>query len=463
MFSAAWAVNRYVGSMGWGGLMKVASRWFPVSYHATAMGWLSLSYLLGDALVRLYLGTFIRYGVGWRGIFFIWAAIKGHPCGRRSFCSNPARSRSALMKPPADPANLFGSSGESPHPESLGQLLWPLLGSLSFWLICVMSVGLTLIRETVTLWLPKILKDELQFKEGEAVQWSMLFPLAGAAAAPVGRLSLGSSQRPAFPGRHAGAGVACGQPDFARGAAVGRRSHADADPDRRRGLLLDRAFIRFRRRDRLNLGGKLGSSTAAGLIDAAGYLGAVFSGYGIGGLAQVFGWPTVFLVLAGAAVLTALVTVLYWLRQPQRTETLNLEVPVSEIRLVVFDLAGTSIDFGWIAPVAAFVGAFARHKVTITKANARAPMGLSKKDHVRAIFALPKVAEDWQRVHRRAGTRRRRGGLSRFHAVANGSGGSALQGGAGLARLPGGIPRQGNPRGNDDRLLPGGGDNGFTA
>ena len=51
----------------------------------------------------------------------------------------------------------------------------------------------------------------------------------------------------------------------------------------------------------LDLGGKRGGSTAAGLIDAAGYLGAIVSVYGVARLAEVHGWSAGFRVLAGAA------------------------------------------------------------------------------------------------------------------------------------------------------------------
>jgi phosphonoacetaldehyde hydrolase len=49
------------------------------------------------------------------------------------------------------------------------------------------------------------------------------------------------------------------------------------------------------------------------------------------------------------------------------------------IRLVVFDWAGTVIDFGCCAPVAAFRDAFAKLGVPVSVAEARAPMGLHKK------------------------------------------------------------------------------------
>ena len=66
----------------------------------------------------------------------------------------------------------------------------------------------------------------------------------------------------------------------------------------------------------LDLGGRRGGGTAAGLIDSAGYLGAVLSGLGIGALAESsYGWVAAFAALAAAAGLTCLVAAVYWLRQ----------------------------------------------------------------------------------------------------------------------------------------------------
>jgi phosphonoacetaldehyde hydrolase len=63
--------------------------------------------------------------------------------------------------------------------------------------------------------------------------------------------------------------------------------------------------------------------------------------------------------------------------------------------LVIFDWAGTMVDFGCCAPIAAFVEAFARRGVAIEEATARADMGIAKADHVRALLARPEVAAAW--------------------------------------------------------------------
>ncbi len=66
------------------------------------------------------------------------------------------------------------------------------------------------------------------------------------------------------------------------------------------------------------------------------------------------------------------------------------------LALVVFDLAGTTVDHGCFAPIAAFLGAFADVGVAVTPDAARGPMGLKKIDHIRELTRLPEVAEQWQ-------------------------------------------------------------------
>src|SRR5215470_16018751 len=71
------------------------------------------------------------------------------------------------------------------------------------------------------------------------------------------------------------------------------------------------------------------------------------------------------------------------------------------LKAVIFDWAGTTVDYGCCAPAAVFVEVFARQGVHITAAEARAPMGLMKKDHIRAIAQTESVARRWEDVHRR--------------------------------------------------------------
>ena len=64
--------------------------------------------------------------------------------------------------------------------------------------------------------------------------------------------------------------------------------------------------------------------------------------------------------------------------------------------LVIFDWAGTMVDFGCRAPVLALLEVFAQRGMPITEGEARADMGKAKAAHVDALLAMPRVATAWQ-------------------------------------------------------------------
>lgn len=69
------------------------------------------------------------------------------------------------------------------------------------------------------------------------------------------------------------------------------------------------------------------------------------------------------------------------------------------VRAVVLDWAGTAVDYGSLGPAAVFVAVFRRHEVAVTVEEARRFMGREKKDHIRAMCALPEIAARWRRAH----------------------------------------------------------------
>jgi phosphonoacetaldehyde hydrolase len=68
---------------------------------------------------------------------------------------------------------------------------------------------------------------------------------------------------------------------------------------------------------------------------------------------------------------------------------------MTHLKAVVFDWAGTMIDFGSRAPMGVFVEAFASFGVTISIADARGPMGRRKREHVADLMVLPHVRAAW--------------------------------------------------------------------
>lgn len=66
------------------------------------------------------------------------------------------------------------------------------------------------------------------------------------------------------------------------------------------------------------------------------------------------------------------------------------------IKAVILDWAGTMIDHGCCAPVMALQRVFEAAGVPISESEARADMGRAKRDHIRAILAMQRVAEAWR-------------------------------------------------------------------
>jgi phosphonoacetaldehyde hydrolase len=61
------------------------------------------------------------------------------------------------------------------------------------------------------------------------------------------------------------------------------------------------------------------------------------------------------------------------------------------VEAVIFDWAGTTVDFGSRAPVRAFVETFARFGLELTDEEARGPMGTSKREHLQRMLLMPTV------------------------------------------------------------------------
>ncbi|MEZ6140440.1 MAG: phosphonoacetaldehyde hydrolase [Zavarzinella sp.] len=78
-----------------------------------------------------------------------------------------------------------------------------------------------------------------------------------------------------------------------------------------------------------------------------------------------------------------------------------MAILTSPIRAVIFDWAGTTVDFGSCGPVSAFIESFRRLKINITVEEAREPMGRGKYDHIEMITRMPRVSAEWERVHGR--------------------------------------------------------------
>ena len=74
------------------------------------------------------------------------------------------------------------------------------------------------------------------------------------------------------------------------------------------------------------------------------------------------------------------------------------------VEAVIFDMAGTIVDFGSRAPAGVFVDVFGRHGVEISLAEARGPMGAEKRAHIAALLQAPSIQARFVDRHGRPST-----------------------------------------------------------
>ena len=77
---------------------------------------------------------------------------------------------------------------------------------------------------------------------------------------------------------------------------------------------------------------------------------------------------------------------------------------MTKVEGVIFDWAGTTVDFGCFAPVNVFISIFEEVGVEVTMEEARRPMGMLKIDHIRTMLEMPRISALWQVKQGRAFT-----------------------------------------------------------
>jgi sugar phosphate permease len=308
VFTLAWLGNRLVQSIGWAGLLKVSSKWFNFSSYGAIIGLLSVSYLVGDAIARPAMGAMIAHGFGWRALFVFAAAVAAFMLVANFIFLRESRSELGHAPAVANPLNLFAHTEE--RPARLRDLLGPLLRSRAFLLVCLLSFGCTVVRETFNFWTPQYLHGAFGYSPAEAATLSAVFPGVGVISVlGTGWFSdrLGVIGRPAimFSGLTAAAAtllVLAFLPGGAHAAwlavaLIGLVAFCLLGPY----SYLGGAFA-------LDFGGLRAGAAASGIIDGVGYLGGALAGDSVARLAVAFGWRGVFVALAlvcGASALAA--------------------------------------------------------------------------------------------------------------------------------------------------------------
>jgi phosphonoacetaldehyde hydrolase len=72
------------------------------------------------------------------------------------------------------------------------------------------------------------------------------------------------------------------------------------------------------------------------------------------------------------------------------------------LKALVLDWAGTTVDFGSLAPARTLQRLFTGLEIVLTEAETRHGMGLPKKEHIRGILGIERVRQAWRQLHGQA-------------------------------------------------------------
>jgi OPA family glycerol-3-phosphate transporter-like MFS transporter len=306
IFTLAWIGNRLTQSLSWAGLIKVSSKWFDFTSYGMIIGILSISYLVGDAAARQWMGMLIGAGYGWRTLFLFAAVVAGLCLAANLLFLRESRVALGFSEAKPNPLNLY--AGSDRRPQSVRQLLAPLLRSRAFITVCLLSLGCTIIRESFNSWTPAYLHDYVGYDMSKAASLSAIFPGVGA----VSVLASGwLSDRLGVNGRALIMLVGLAATAAALIMLMSTRAHAAGTllPLISIGTIafcllgpysyLGGAFA-------LDFGGKQGGAVSSGIIDGVGYLGGYVAGDSVARISVYFGWQAVFLSLAAVSGIAAL-------------------------------------------------------------------------------------------------------------------------------------------------------------
>lgn len=303
-------------STGWSGLVKTMAVWFRGSNRGIVMAWWSTNYVLGGFLATAFatwsiVETELLPGLGWRRGFLFPALLVMATAGAYLIV--------AKEKPEA--ADLPAGAARDPDVLRSAQTNLAVLASLlrkpSLWMLSFSYFFLELCRYALMFWLPLYMVNRLKYSLQASGYLSSMYELIGVLGAVLaGYVSDRFHQSRRAP---VSATMLCGlaaimllEPGFARfglfgtGLAISLAGILSFGPD----TLLSGAGAQ-------DIGEPRAAATASGLVDGIGHVGAIFSPYVVVFVSEHYGWDHLFHVLAGVALLAAVILIPMWKLRPQ--------------------------------------------------------------------------------------------------------------------------------------------------
>ena len=77
---------------------------------------------------------------------------------------------------------------------------------------------------------------------------------------------------------------------------------------------------------------------------------------------------------------------------------------MKHVEAIIFDWAGTTVDYGCMAPIYAMKEAFQQKNIFVTLNEIRQPMGMLKVDHIKALLNMKRVQNSFKEIYERSST-----------------------------------------------------------
>jgi sugar phosphate permease len=289
-----YGLNRFAGAAGWGAMLKLVPSWFRPSRTGTVVGVLSLSYVAGGILAVLLAREVVRAGGGWRavmGVPSVFAVALAVVCA------------AFVRQGPLAPPDERREAGTSRVP------LRVLFEDRQFLVACVLSLTVTLMRESFNTWSIDFLVSVQGASRSvtTASLQSTGFDLAGFVSIFVAGVAYdrvrASRRRWLISGSLLMLAVVIAVLPTAATAnrAWGTVLVAAA------GLLVYGPYSLLAGTLAVESGGAERAATAAGIIDGVGYIAGALAGTVLGGLLDLGGYRLGFGVLAAISAVSAVV------------------------------------------------------------------------------------------------------------------------------------------------------------
>jgi sugar phosphate permease len=316
-------LNRFGQSGGWGGIVHIVARWFPAERSGSVMGIVSTSYDVGNVAALLLCAGLVQLGAGWRMLFvvnpllvavvlgIVVVGLKGGPD------DGDARANADASADAHGGAAALAEEVVAEEKEALRSLFARLVRERGFWMAVALSFLLTFVRAGFMTWTPRYLFDVATAAGSTtalsgSIAKSAFFGVAGM----TGSLVIGRLSDRWGPGRRAGIMTAS---LAALLVAVLGLAHAHVtDPLGAAGIIglaglfLLGPYSLLAGAIALDVAGRRGASTTAGIVDGVGYVGASLAAFVIGSVSKRHGWSAAFDVIAGVTLVALLLAGFWW-------------------------------------------------------------------------------------------------------------------------------------------------------